>query len=784
MIVMQGCDSGGSIEADTGHDGGDGGRHDAGQSDGGISCEDAGACPKGFHCVADAGRCATGCGLDTDCDPFQKCDTKTGECVTREAAVTVVVSPETVVKAVKPVMGGSGIEIENNAQGLCAEMLRDRGFEWDRPYVIEKGIDPWSVRADPDVTAAMEWVSDPLRVWQGKHSVKFSVTKEMNHQYGSLAQAGLALTNGRDYSITFMIYHDGSAPAWVQLAVIDSDSKQMVISPAKINIDPLKTNKWVEYTATFRPDINSDNAILMLQVANRSWFWIDAVSVRPKNALSSWWPEVEEAFKGGVVALLRLGGTSADGYDWRGGVGPKDKRAMSVPALAGTTLDPEKVLQHTPYYNDFGTHEFLDFCKAIGAEPMLVVNFPLGAQAAANWVEYVNLQSPGKAYGQAQGWTLTSYKVTDKAPPGYFPWVREMYDRQEPWNVKYWEIGERQWDQELPEPGSLRGQENLDSYSNGTAAFAAKMRETDPSISIAVNAAPIPAPPLSDYRSKWNATVLDKAGELVDMLSPQFYAPGDFNPNGSGMTPEKVFYRIAGVGPFFNPQVSVSAEDIAAWKTRSGKSRDLGVAVSEYNIYHGVLNYTDPNSISTLRGVIGAATLRNAVLGGPPVLAGQYNMIGQPFGLVYLTPDPYEGMMLIRTGQYLLNRLYRDTMLASTVKTSVNAPTYTAELWSLSPMTAAVVDAVAMKDAGGNKLKVILVNRNYSAEPLLTELSAAGFDPSGVKVLTLSGASPDVFNSPDTPDAIRLTEETMTAEKGILRFFLKPFSVTVFEMTK
>ena len=40
--------------------------------------------------------------------------------------------------------------------------------------------------------------------------------------------------------------------------------------------------------------------------------------------------------------------------------------------------------------NDVGTHEFLEFCRRVGAEPCLVVNAGKCAHAGARWVEYCN----------------------------------------------------------------------------------------------------------------------------------------------------------------------------------------------------------------------------------------------------------------------------------------------------------------------------------------------------------------------------------------------------------
>ena len=107
------------------------------------------------------------------------------------------------------------------------------------------------------------------------------------------------------------------------------------------------------------------------------------------------------------------GGCFADTYHWKDGIGPKDQRPSIVNTnWGGVTED-----------NSFGTHEFLDFCELIGAEPYLCVNVGSGTvQEAAEWVEYVN---------------------TDAKSP--MTALRKKNGREKPWNVKYWAVGNESW---------------------------------------------------------------------------------------------------------------------------------------------------------------------------------------------------------------------------------------------------------------------------------------------------------------------------------------------------
>jgi alpha-L-arabinofuranosidase len=120
------------------------------------------------------------------------------------------------------------------------------------------------------------------------------------------------------------------------------------------------------------------------------------------------------------------GGCFADSYDWRDGVGPKDKRprrtdfwvddrdTKNLPKTGLPSFDP----------NDFGTDEFVRFCKLSGAEPYLAANVrSLNAYAFDQWVEYCN------------------------SPAGSTTWsdVRAAAGSAAPYNVQYWGVGNESW---------------------------------------------------------------------------------------------------------------------------------------------------------------------------------------------------------------------------------------------------------------------------------------------------------------------------------------------------
>ena len=80
------------------------------------------------------------------------------------------------------------------------------------------------------------------------------------------------------------------------------------------------------------------------------------------------------------TAIRYPGGNFLSGYNWLDGVGPKEKRPRRR-ELAWQSIET----------NQFGTNEFMEFCRKIDAKPMLGVNMGTGTpQAAGDLVEYCN----------------------------------------------------------------------------------------------------------------------------------------------------------------------------------------------------------------------------------------------------------------------------------------------------------------------------------------------------------------------------------------------------------
>lgn len=127
------------------------------------------------------------------------------------------------------------------------------------------------------------------------------------------------------------------------------------------------------------------------------------------------------------VPVIRWpGGCAADSYDWRDGVGPSEKRPRRTNFWE---TDPDVVRLHERgrqifETNEFGTNEFMQFCKLAGAEPYVAANLrSLSPLDFDHWVEYCN--SPEGSTTLAE--------------------MRAAGGSAQPFGVRYWGVGNESW---------------------------------------------------------------------------------------------------------------------------------------------------------------------------------------------------------------------------------------------------------------------------------------------------------------------------------------------------
>jgi alpha-N-arabinofuranosidase len=139
---------------------------------------------------------------------------------------------------------------------------------------------------------------------------------------------------------------------------------------------------------------------------------VDQISLMPDDAIGTFDPDVVRMAADMHMAELRLGGNFSSYYHWRDGIGPLDKRVTM-----------ENIAWGIPEYNNFGTDEFLAFCKLIRAEPQVNLNMGSGTpQEAADWVKYIRdryqgpmiLEMGNELYGKWQVGYPTIHEIAPR----------------------------------------------------------------------------------------------------------------------------------------------------------------------------------------------------------------------------------------------------------------------------------------------------------------------------------------------------------------------------------
>jgi len=183
----------------------------------------------------------------------------------------------------------------------------------------------------------------------------------------------------------------------------------------------------------------------------------------------------------GVPIIRYPGGNFVSGYNWLDGVGPKKDRPR-VLDKAWDTIES----------NQFGTNEFMAWCKAAGTEPLMGLNLGTGtAEEAAALVEYCNVEKGTK-------WSD----------------LRRQHGISDPYKVQHWCLGN-----EMDGPWQI-GHMSATEYGLKAADAARQMRYVDPSLKLIACGS---SGPFMPTYLEWDREVLEQCYQYVDGLSLHRY---------------------------------------------------------------------------------------------------------------------------------------------------------------------------------------------------------------------------------------------------------------------
>ena len=419
-------------------------------------------------------------------------------------------------------------------QGIWAEMLEDRKFFWP----VGQGESPWKTVGEAGLVKM-----DTVTPFTGAHTPRVTLSGKGP---GGIAQDGLALIAGKDYAGRVVLAGDaGAVPVAISLIWGDAPDARQTVALKAIGRD------YRTFPFAFKSGASTGNARLEITSSGRGSFRVGTVSIMPADNVDGFRPEVLALLKELDAPVYRWpGGNFVSGYDWRDGIGDRDRRPpRKNPAWTGVE------------HNDVGIHEYLDLMRLIGSEPYITVNSGLGDVAMAlGELEYAN-GAPGTKMGK----------------------LRAANGHPDPWGVKFWSIGNEMYgDWQL-------GHMPLSDYVKKHTQFAVAMKAMDPSVQVvAVGAV-----------GRWSETMLAEASNHMDLISEHFYVghkPGLLS--HVAQMPAEV-RRIAEAHRKYRATIPTL------------KMKEVPVALDEWNYWYGPHVYGELGTQYFLEDALGVAAALN-----------------------------------------------------------------------------------------------------------------------------------------------------------------------------
>ncbi|MGL6193841.1 MAG: alpha-L-arabinofuranosidase C-terminal domain-containing protein [Thermoguttaceae bacterium] len=404
--------------------------------------------------------------------------------------------------------------------GIWAEMLEDRKF-W---HGLGHEETPWY----PVYKCIVEM--DTKNPFVGEHTPK-AVAPDKNEdgtaaepRWIGVAQKGLAFKRGMKYP-GYAWVKPSEGIEKVEVHFHDASSADHLVY--KTFEYPVKPGEYTKIEFELDMPADCDNGEIEIAAFGKGSFHVGTASVMPGDNLHGMRADTLKLLKELDAPLYRWpGGNFVSGYDWKDGIGDRDKRPpRKNPAWTGVE------------HNDFGINEFLFFCKELGTEPYIAVNTGAGeVDNAVAELQYVNGKADTK-WGK----------------------LRAEHGHKEPYGVKWWGIGNEMYgDWQI-------GHMPVTDYVKKHNTFVDTLRKEDPSIRvIGVGAV-----------GNWDEVFLPGAAEHLDELSEHFYVQERANVVEHTQLVPREIKRIADAHHKYRKEMPEL------------KGKDIRIAMDEWNYWYG-----------------------------------------------------------------------------------------------------------------------------------------------------------------------------------------------------
>ncbi len=406
--------------------------------------------------------------------------------------------------------------------GIWAEMLEDRKFY----FPIPADEPTWKTTPEgAEVLAASPWVplgdagriamcvEDPL---SGEHSPRMTLHGDTAGMY----QERLAVEADKAYTGRIVLRAEPGIESVEVRLYWGNDAYDSVI------IEDL-TDTYAAYPLQFRAGADTENARFEITGRGTGNLTIGTASLMPGDNI--------QGFRADTLALLKKlnspiyrwpGGNFVSGYDWRDGLGDRDRRPTRTnPAWTG--IEP----------NDMGMHEFIALCRLIDAEPMITVNTGFGdAHSAAAQVEYAN---------GAVDTPMGAWRAENGSP--------------EPFDVTWWCVGNEMWG-----PWQL-GYMRLEHYVLKHNWVVDKMRKVDADIKTIA----------SGQAGPWSEGMLAECADHMDYIAEHYYLQSRPDITEHAKMPLAPIRNVTNMHRHYRNEMDHLAD------------RDIRIAFTEWNYWYG-----------------------------------------------------------------------------------------------------------------------------------------------------------------------------------------------------
>ena len=438
--------------------------------------------------------------------------------------------------------------------------------------------------------------------------------------------------------------------------------------------------------------------------------------------------DIIEALKKLQIPNLRWpGGCFADTYHWKDGIGPKKNRPTMINTWWGNTTED----------NSFGTHEFLQMCELLGAEPYLSGNVGSGSpQELADWVRYTN-------------------HPNGSSP---MPLLRQQNGRPAPWNVKFWGIGNEAW--------GCGGNMTAEFYANIYRQYTTFMTSGGgrPLYRIASGANS------GDYH--WTEVLMrDIPKHLLDGVGVHHYSVIDWNAKGSATEFTEAQY-------FATMKQALRMEELvtrhAAIMDKYDPKNEVDMIVDEWGGWYDVEASTNPAFLfqqNTMRDAMIAGTTLNTFNNhARRVRMANLAQTVNVLQAVVLT----EGNKLVLTPTYHVMEMYKVHQDAALLSSDIQTPDFTMGTEKLP-----AVSVSASRDKSGTvHISLVNIDPGKSQDLRITLDGEKSYTVAAGRIL--AAARLQAFNSFTEPNRVRpVPFHGVSVQDGALLLKMPPASVIV-----